>query len=102
MHGIASDCHSLAERGIRTLIHPFTNLALHRERGPFRPDQGIVAHCALRAQKHGLIVRALGDTIAVYPPLIIEEAEIDELFDRIARALSDTETWAEKNGLRKS
>jgi 4-aminobutyrate--pyruvate transaminase len=71
------------------------------EKRPFRPDQGVGVYCALRAQEHGLIVRALGDTIAVCPPLIIEEQEIDELFDRFARALDDTEDWAEKHGLRK-
>ncbi len=53
-----------------------------------------------RAQDHGLILRALGDTCAFCPPLIITEAEIDELFDRFERALSDTEAWVEKNGLR--
>ena len=71
------------------------------EKRSFRPDQGVGAHCALRAQEHGLIVRALGDTMAVCPPLIIEEAEIDELFDRLTHALNGTEAWAEKNGLRK-
>ena len=35
-----------------------------------------------RAQAHGLIVRALGgDIIAFSPPLVITEAEIDEMFD---------------------
>jgi len=40
------------------------------------------------AAEHGLIVRALiNDTIAFCPPLIITEAEIDEMFDRFAEAL---------------
>ena len=69
---MANDPISLAERDIGPLIHPFTNLALHRDRGPFRPDQGVGVCCALRAQEHGLIELALGDTIAVCPPLIIE------------------------------
>ena len=38
----------------------------------------------------GLIVRPLiGDRIALCPPLVISEAEIDELFDRLARARQD-------------
>ena len=71
------------------------------EKRPFRLDQGVGAYCALRAQERGLIVRALGDTIAFCPPLIIQEQEIDELFDRFAHALNDTEAWVENKGLRK-
>ena len=36
----------------------------------------------------GLIVRAMGDTIAFCPPLIIKADEIDELFARFERALT--------------
>jgi len=71
------------------------------QKRPFRPDQGVGPYCALRAQEHGLIVRALGDTIAFCPPLIIQEEEIDELFDRFVLALNDTEAWVEKKGLSK-
>jgi 4-aminobutyrate--pyruvate transaminase len=40
-----------------------------------------------KALKEGLIVRALpGDTIGVCPPLIIAEAQINDLFDRLERA----------------
>jgi 4-aminobutyrate--pyruvate transaminase len=43
-----------------------------------------------KAMEHGLIVRALvNDTIAFCPPLIITEPQIDDMFDRIARALDD-------------
>ncbi len=38
-------------------------------------------------QDEGLIIRAIGETIAFCPPLIISEAEIDELFARFGRAL---------------
>lgn len=41
------------------------------------------------ARAHGLLVRAVGgDTVALCPPLIISEAEIDDLFDRLSRALA--------------
>ncbi len=39
------------------------------------------------ARENGLIVRPLGDTIAFCPPLVIAEAEIDEMFRRFASAL---------------
>jgi 4-aminobutyrate--pyruvate transaminase len=39
-------------------------------------------------QEHGLIVRAMpGDIVGFCPPLIISEAEIDEMFDRFDRAM---------------
>lgn len=37
----------------------------------------------------GLMIRYTGDTIAVSPPLIIEESEIAEVFRRIAKALNE-------------
>jgi 4-aminobutyrate--pyruvate transaminase len=43
-----------------------------------------------RAQAHGLIVRNLQDTIALCPPLIITEAEIDEVLRRFEQALGET------------
>ncbi len=52
------------------------------------------------AEDHGLIVRPLPtDRIALCPPLVIEEAEIDELFDRLTRALDATADWARKEKL---
>jgi 4-aminobutyrate--pyruvate transaminase len=50
------------------------------------------AFLAKRAHHHGLIIRALGDSIAFCPPLIIKEAEIDMMFERFSLALADT--WA--------
>jgi 4-aminobutyrate--pyruvate transaminase len=41
-----------------------------------------------KAAEEGLFVRAVGgDTIGICPPLIITEAEIDDLFDRVERSL---------------
>jgi 4-aminobutyrate--pyruvate transaminase len=34
-------------------------------------------------------VRAIGDTLAVCPPLIITEEQIDELFDKFSKSLKD-------------
>ena len=47
-----------------------------------------------RAMEHGLIVRPLvNDTIAFCPPLVIDERQIDDLFDRIARTLDDARAY---------
>lgn len=44
--------------------------------------------CARIAEEEGLIVRAIGDTIAFCPPLIISEQEVQELLTRFTRALA--------------
>ena len=58
------------------------------------------AYCMDRCQEHGLVVRNIGDTIALCPPLVITESEIGELFDRLERALDDTLAWVERESLR--
>lgn len=60
---------------------------------PFDPAEGVAIHAGKRAQAHGVITRALGDTVNLCPPLIITEAQIDDLFDRIGHALDDTHSW---------
>ncbi len=44
--------------------------------------------CAQYAEEEGLIVRAIGDTIAFCPPLIINPDEIAQLLQRFERALN--------------
>ena len=43
-----------------------------------------------RGHHHGLIVRAVQDSIAICPPLIISEEQCDELIARFKRTLDDT------------
>ncbi len=63
-------------------------------RKPFGVQHGVGAYFVTRAQAHGLIVRVLaGDVIAFSPPLIITEAEIDMLLERVQLALNDTLAW---------
>ena len=50
------------------------------------PNYG--AKCARIAEEEGLIVRAIGDTIAFCPPLIISELEVRELLKRFTNALN--------------
>jgi beta-alanine--pyruvate transaminase len=37
--------------------------------------------------EHGLMVRNMGDTLAVTPPLIVSEAQVAEIFDKLARVI---------------
>jgi 4-aminobutyrate---pyruvate transaminase len=43
------------------------------------------------AQQEGLIVRAIGDAVALCPPLVISELELHETFDMLTRALDRTQ-----------
>ena len=66
----------------------------------YHPKAGVAARCVAFAQGEGLIVRALaGDRVAVCPPLIITPDEIDELFDKLGRALDRTRDWIRAEGL---
>jgi 4-aminobutyrate--pyruvate transaminase len=56
----------------------------------FDPKQGVGPLFAARAQENGLIVRAMGDTIALCPPLIITAEEVDEMLRRFGKALEET------------
>ena len=68
----------------------------------FEPAHLVGGRVAEHAKGEGLIIRALQDTIAFCPPLIITEAEIDELFDRVGRALDAGEAWVAQNRLREA
>ncbi|AWJ90730.1 aspartate aminotransferase family protein [Azospirillum baldaniorum] len=39
------------------------------------------------SQENGLIIRAMGDSVAVCPPLVIGEEDINRMFDRLTTAL---------------
>ena len=59
-------------------------------RAPFPPTRKLGARVQEIAQDERLIVRALGDSIAFTPPLIISAEEIDELLARLSRSLDRT------------
>jgi 4-aminobutyrate--pyruvate transaminase len=50
------------------------------------------------ALDNGLVVRAAGDTLALCPPLIIEDKEIDQLFDRLSATLDQTHAELKRRG----
>ena len=39
------------------------------------------------AEQQGLLIRAVGDSIVLAPPLIIDEAEVDELIKRLESSI---------------
>jgi 4-aminobutyrate--pyruvate transaminase len=47
-----------------------------------------------------LVVRAAGDVLAICPPLIIDDKEIDQLFDRLAATLDQTHAELKRRGVK--
>jgi 4-aminobutyrate--pyruvate transaminase len=67
----------------------------------FEVQHGVGAAAVRFAEEEGLIVRSvLGDVVTLSPPLIISGPEIEELFDRLARALDKTLDWVTREQLR--
>ncbi len=65
-----------------------------------RRSTASVARAVQFAEAEGLIVRAvLGDVLTLSPPLVISEEEIDDLFDRLTRALDKTLDWVTRERL---
>jgi len=67
-----------------------------KSRTSFPANVAIGAQVELATRKRGLIVRNMGDSIALCPPFIIEEEDIIELVSRLTRALDEV---AQANGL---
>ncbi len=69
-------------------------------RRAFDPRRSVAARAVQFAQEEGVISRFLaGDTVAVCPPLVIREDEIEEMFSRLGRALDRTYAWARQERL---
>ena len=68
-------------------------LELVADKATKRPFEGmrVGQYCAAAAEQNGLIVRPLGgNRIALCPPLIILEEHVDEIIDKLGRALDST------------
>jgi 4-aminobutyrate---pyruvate transaminase len=98
---LALNAHPLVgeARGIG-MIGGIELVAEKNSKRSFAPQHGVGARTVQFAEGEGLIVRSvLGDVITLCPPLIISAAEIDELFDRLTRALDKALDWVTKERL---
>jgi 4-aminobutyrate---pyruvate transaminase len=59
------------------------------KRVPFDSAHKVGARVDIAALRHGLILRVIGDRIVFAPPLVIESHDIDEIGQRLERALDD-------------
>ncbi|MEL6584566.1 MAG: aminotransferase [Pseudomonadota bacterium] len=64
----------------------------------FEQPGKVGARLSAELVQRGVILRAIGDTLAFCPPMIITEAELDALFAPIEDALNATHAWAKAEG----
>ena len=84
----------------RGLIGALELVADKATKRSFDPKSGVAPGAVRFAEEEGLMVRFLvGDAVSVCPPLVITPAEIDELFDRLGRALDRTLDWVRREHL---
>ena len=66
----------------------------------FAPQHGVAAQTVRFAEQEGLIVRSVaGDVLTISPPLVIGAAQIEDLFNRLTRALDKTLDWVTRDRL---
>ena len=78
-------------------------LELVADKATKKPFDGmkVAQFCAAAAEQNGLIVRPLGgNRIALCPPLIIQEQHVDEIDQKLRRALDSTLDWVTREGLK--
>lgn len=67
---------------------------------PFAPNLTMALRVVKACEDEGLILRSIGDVVAVCPPQIITEDEIDALFEMLERALDRVEAEVSREDLR--
>jgi len=66
----------------------------------FDAKAAVGAKCMHFCQEHGLIVRAIGDVVALCPPYIVTSSDVDEIFAKLRLGLDDTLAWARREKLK--
>ncbi|MHB9798736.1 aspartate aminotransferase family protein [Pseudomonas sp. MT3] len=66
---------------------------------PFAQPGVLGGYLFKQAHKHGLIIRAIYDTIAFCPPLITTQDDLEAIFSAFDRALADATDWARSQNL---
>ncbi|HSD69627.1 MAG TPA: aspartate aminotransferase family protein [Woeseiaceae bacterium] len=88
--------HTLAEHplvGETRMVGLMGALELVKSKSPvtrFATDQGVGIICRDILVNNGLVMRAVGDSIVVAPPLVLTHAEADELIDKAWKCLDLT------------
>ncbi len=86
----------------KSLIAGIELVADPKARKAFNPASPVGYRAMQEAARNGLLVRAIGDTVALCPPMIVTEEQVDEIAEALGKALDATEDWVRKEGLRGS
>jgi 4-aminobutyrate--pyruvate transaminase len=89
-HPLVGDTRGIGLVGACELVQNKTTKAA------FDAKLAVGARAMHLCEEHGLIVRAIGDVIALCPPFIVTAAHIDEIFAKLRRGLDDTLEWARR------
>ncbi len=73
------------------LMGAFEIVANKKSRERFAEDKGVGTTCRNFSVSNGLVMRAVGDTMIVAPPLVLSHAEADELVEKAWKALDLTQ-----------
>lgn len=65
----------------------------------FDPADGVGPYIMGALQNHGVISRAIGDTLAFSPPLVIGEEDLHLILDATKQALGETADWAQRQNI---
>ena len=91
----AQEAVALAERIANTrgvgLIGAIELVANKETKAPFAKPGSVGPRLQDFAQEEGLVIRGIGEIMAFCPPLIITEAEVDDMFKRFDRAMTKLE-----------
>ena len=68
------------------------------KRVPFDSALNVGARVDSASQRHGLLLRVVGDRLVFAPPLVIEAAEIEDISERLERALDDVAQDLKREG----
>jgi 4-aminobutyrate--pyruvate transaminase len=64
------------------------------------PNNAVGGYCQRACEDNGLILRAMGgNSMALCPPLIITQTQVDELVEKLGRALDSTLSYVTTEGL---
>ena len=85
-----SDHPLIGEARIKGLVAAIEISNNKDTRGRFSSDISAGSICRDIAISNGLVMRAVGDTMIIAPPLIISESQIDELIEKTIKTLDET------------
>ncbi len=79
------------------LIAALEMVADKKTKRPFDPLGKVGAYFFERGHHHGVLIRNVQDSVAICPPLIVTESDIDEIVRRLKLTLDDTLAFARQN-----